>query len=38
MNGSKFSDEVKQQVVTAYLNGVSSNELSKSLEYQDHLS
>lgn len=29
MNGSKFSDEVKQQVIDAYLNGVSSTELSK---------
>ena len=29
MNGNKFSDEVKQQVVDAYLNGVLSNELSK---------
>lgn len=29
MNGNKFSDEVKQQVVNAYLNGVPSNELSK---------
>ena len=29
MNGSKCSDEVKQQVVEAYLDGVSSNELSQ---------
>lgn len=29
MNGNKFSNEIKQQVVDAYLNGVSSNELSK---------